>query len=446
MRGRAAAAAILLALAACPARGDDPFLRRTATVRAVEKVGPAVVNITSARVVQGPQPFQPFARDPLFDRFFRDFFERSRPQTQQSLGSGVVIDSERHVLTNEHVIAGADRIQATLADGREFEATLVGADPNNDLAVLRIEASESVPWIPMGESSDLLVGEPVIAIGNPFGLSNTVTTGVLSATDRSIRNDDRTYHGFLQTDASINPGNSGGPLLNAEGELIGVNTAIYGGGAQGIGFAIPIDSARRIVQELLVRGEVAPVDLGMDVQDLDPRIGDVLELPKRLSGALVSRVRGGGPAERAGVKRSDLLVKIEGRPLASGRDFYETLESSTPGQTLALELWRAGETRRVSVQAEELSAAAIRELGEERLGLRLEAAPGGGFQVMEVRPGSGAERIGLAPGDRVLGINGRALEDAEALRRSVLALRGRERALVVVQRGRGRYHVAIPLG
>jgi serine protease Do len=269
---------------------------------------------------------------------------------------------------------------------------------------------------------------------------------VLSATDRSIRNDDRIFHGFLQTDASINPGNSGGPLLNAEGELIGVNTAIYGGGAQGIGFAIPIDSARRIVQELLVRGEIAPVDLGMDVQDLDPRIGDVLELPKRLSGALVSRVRGDGPAERAGVKRGDLLVKIEGRPLASSRDFYETLERSTPGQTLALELWRAGETRRVSVQTRELSAAAIRELGEERLGMRLEAAPGSGFQVIEVRRGSGAERIGIAPGDRVLGINGRALEDAEALRRSVLALRGRERALVVVQRGRGRYHVAIPLG
>jgi serine protease Do len=446
VRGRAAAAAILLALAACPARGDDPFLRRTATVRAVEKVGPAVVNITSAKVVQGAQPFQPFARDPFFDRFFQDFFERSRPRTAQSLGSGVVIDDQRHVLTNEHVIAGADRILVTLADGRELEATLVGADPNNDLAVLRIESDETVPWIPMGSSADLLVGEPVIAIGNPFGLSNTVTTGVLSAADRSMRTDDRTYHGFLQTDASINPGNSGGPLLNAEGELIGINTAIYGGGAQGIGFAIPIDAARRIVQELLVRGELAPVDLGMDVQDLDPRIGDVLELPKRLSGALVSRVGRNGPAERAGVQRGDLLVKIEGRPLASSRDFYETLERSTPGQTLALELWRAGETRQVAARAEELSAAAIQQLGEERLGLRLEPAPGGGFQVTQVRRGSGAERIGIAPGDLLLGINGRALQDPETLRRSVLALRGRDRALVVVQRGRGRYHVAIPLG
>jgi S1-C subfamily serine protease len=257
-RGLAALLVTAMVWAAATARADDPFLRRTATVRAVEKVGPAVVNITTERVVRRRSPFSGFGGDPLFDQFFRDFFSpRTRNQTVQSLGSGVVIDPEGRVITNEHVVARASRIRVSLADGREFEATLVGADPNNDLAVLQIDTEEELPWVAPGSSRDLLVGEPVIAIGNPFGLSNTVTTGVLSATDRSINTNGRTFHGFLQTDASINPGNSGGPLLNAEGTLIGINTAIYQG-AEGIGFAIPIDVARRVVAELIEHGEVQP--------------------------------------------------------------------------------------------------------------------------------------------------------------------------------------------
>ena len=262
--------ALLLAGVAAAAEGD-PFLRRTATVRAVERVGPSVVNITTRQLVQGGQsnPFAPFGGAPGLEWFFRDFFEPRFPsRTTQSLGSGVVIDAQRHVLTNEHVVARADDILVTLADGRQLGARLVGADPNNDLAVLEIQTEEPVPWTEPGGSRDLLVGEPVIAIGNPFGLSNTVTTGVLSAVDRSLRSEDRVFHGFLQTDASINPGNSGGPLLNAEGSLIGINTAIYNG-AQGIGFAIPIDTAMRVVRELITHGEIAPVWLGFDLQDLD---------------------------------------------------------------------------------------------------------------------------------------------------------------------------------
>jgi serine protease Do len=186
-----------LLCAAAPISANDPFLRRNATVRVVEKVGPAVVNITTERAVGGRRPFQPFAGDPFFERFFRDFFEPRSPRTAQSLGSGVIIDAAGHVLTNEHVVSRADVIRVTLADGREFEATLVGADPNNDLAVLRLETDEQVPSVAPGSSADLMVGEPVIAIGNPFGLSNSVTTGVLSAIDRSIRSDDRIFHGFL---------------------------------------------------------------------------------------------------------------------------------------------------------------------------------------------------------------------------------------------------------
>jgi serine protease Do len=439
-------AIVLLALlsGAAPASAADPFLRRTATVRVVKQVGPAVVNITTQRATGRNRPFQPFAGDPFFERFFRDFSEPRSRQTTQSLGSGVIIDDARHVLTNEHVVSRADTIQVTLADGREFEAILVGADPNNDLAVLRLETDEKVPSVAPGSSADLMVGEPVIAIGNPFGLSNSVTTGVVSAVDRSIRSDDRVFHGFLQTDASINPGNSGGPLLNATGELIGINTAIYQG-AQGIGFAIPIDVAKRVVHELITRGEVAPVWLGLDLQDLDPRLSELMQLPERLSGALVSRVRADGPAAASGVERGDIITRVDGHPIRGAREFYEILERGTAKQELRLALYRGGVEQQATAVLVEIPETLIGEIGEQMLGFALEATPRGGFRVMSVRDGSGAQQIGLEKGDLILGINGKPLNGAEALRRSVLDLRGRTRALVVVQRGRGRYHVTIPL-
>src|SRR5262249_33233624 len=280
-------------------------------VEVVQHVGPSVVNITTETEVRQASPFEGLRGDPLFQRFFQDFFDPGMPRTAQSLGSGVLIDKDGHVLTNEHVVGGANHIKVTLSDRREFDATLVGADSNNDLAVLKIDTTEKLPWVAPGSSKDLMVGEPVIAIGNPFGLSNTVTTGVVSALDRSIRSDDRTFYGFIQTDASINPGNSGGPLLNAEGTLIGGNTAIYQG-AQGIGFAIPIDVARRVVDQLLAHGAVAPVWLGLELQDLDPRLHDAMELPRGTTGALVSGVDAGSPAARAGVRRGDLVTRAGG--------------------------------------------------------------------------------------------------------------------------------------
>jgi serine protease Do len=436
--------ALALLLFATPAVASDPFLRRTAAVEVVEKVGPSVVNITTQRVVRAQNPFQGFRGDPVFERFFEDFFEPRKPRTLQSLGSGVVIDSDRHVLTNEHVVARATRIQVTLGDGQEYDATLVGADPNHDLAVLRIETGDPVPWVTPGSTGDLMVGEPVIAIGNPFGLSNTVTTGVISAVDRSFRQDSRVYHGFLQTDASINPGNSGGPLLNAEGGLIGINTAIYGG-AQGIGFAIPIDTAMRVVHELIEFGEVIPVWLGLDFQELDPRLVEVMELPETLSGALISRIRKGSPAQRAGLARGDVVTHLEDVPLQSAHDFYVLLQGVTSGQELDLDVWSNGQRRRVQVVAQSLPENAIDQIALEKLGLELQPHPGGGFVVEKVRRGSGAARIGLETGDVLSRINGRPLVDEDALRRAVLDLRGRDRALVMVHRGQGRYHVTIPL-
>jgi Do/DeqQ family serine protease len=431
---------LLLALVvALPAAADDPFLRRTTTVRVVEREGPAVVSITTEQDIQ----YRPFP-NPIFDQFFRDFFEPRMPRTQQNLGSGVLIDADRHVLTNEHVVVGASRIRVSLPDGRNFDATLVGADPNNDLAVLQVETKDKLPWIPPGSSGDLMVGEPVIAIGNPFGLSSTVTTGVISATNRSIRTENRVYHGFIQTDASINPGNSGGPLLNAEGALIGVNSAVYQG-AQGIGFAIPIDVAKRVVSELIAHGEVSPVWLGVSFQDLSPELVSVLGLPPDTGGALVNKVHEGSPADRAGLKRGDVVTHVDGQRIEGAQGFFERLETATTGQVLELTLSRGGHTQVLPVKAEEVPRKVVFELALEMTGLELEPRKGGGYAVRSVRAGSGSARVGLQAGDLVLGINGQALDDENALRRSVLALRGQAQALLVVQRGPGRYHVAIPL-
>jgi Do/DeqQ family serine protease len=431
-------------LAPDPAAAGDPFLRRTVTVQVVEEAGPAVVNITTEQVSSRQKPFSPFGGDPFFDRFFRDFFEPRLSRKDQNLGSGVVIDAEGHILTADHVVSRASHIRVVLADGREFEATVVGADPNNDIAVLKIETEEQIPWLPMGSSEDLMVGEPVIAIGNPFGFSNTVTTGVISALNRSIRAERRTFHGFLQTDASINPGNSGGPLLNAEGELIGVNTAVYQSG-QGIGFAIPIDVAARVVHELIEEGEITPVWLGIEFQNLTPRLRNAMDLPADMRGAVVNRVRKKSPARRAGVKRGDVVVRVDERPVRSARGFFEMLETAVDGQELGIELWRNGRMREIPVRAEEIPDGVVEALVTETLGMELELREGGGCLVRSVRDGSGAQRIGIQEGDLLLAINNAALEDAEALRRAALALRGRSRAQIVVQRGAGRYHVTIPL-
>ena len=440
---RTACAALGTLLAAAPAGAGDPFLRHTVTVDVVRRVGPSVVSITTEQTVSRPSPFRPFAGEPFFDQFFRDFFEPRLPQTAQSLGSGVLIDADRRVLTNEHVVGRASRIRATFADGREFDATLVGADPNNDLAVLRLETDEKLPWVPLGSSGDLMVGEPVIAIGNPFGLSHTVTTGVVSALNRSIRSESRVFHGFLQTDASINPGNSGGPLLNAAGELIAINTAVYNG-AEGIGFAIPIDVAARVVAQLIAHGELVPVWVGLELQALDEGLEHAMELPRGTAGAIVNRVREKSPASRAGVQRGDVALRLDGHAGDSPRSFFEILAAVTPDQGLALDVWRDGRERSLRLRAEAAPDALAGVLLREKLGVDLRVLPGGGCEVVAVRQGSGAARIGIRRGDLVLGINGRPLDGEEALRRAALDLQGLSGALVVVQRGPGRYHVTIP--
>jgi serine protease Do len=432
---------------AAASRAADPFLRHTAAVDAVKRVGPSVVNITTERITKNSSPFGRRRRvDPVFDDYFRNFFEPSS-RTMQSLGSGVIFDRLGHVLTNEHVIARADRVRVTVADGREFDAELIGADPNNDLAVLKILTDEPLPFSPPGTSSDLMVGEPVIAIGNPFGFSNSVTTGVISATNRSVnaQGNDFAIHGLLQTDALINPGNSGGPLLNAEGELIGINAAIYAG-AQGIGFAIPIDVANRVIHELLLYGEVHPVWLGLEFQDIDPPLRNVLDLPNGMGGVLVNRLHPESPASRAGVLRGDIVSNLDGRAVKHAQQLFEMLEGMTANQDLRLELYRESAFREVTATAEELPQTMVRGIANRMLGLQLKLEAGRpAFEITRVDADSAAEQLGLRTGDHLLGINGVALSSEEDLRRAVARLRGRSRALVVVQRGPGRYHLTLPL-
>jgi len=435
---------LLLVLAANAAVAGDPFLRRTPTVRAVEKVGPAVVSITTEHLEEVQNPFSRLSPNPNPERFFSNLFDERAPSSTHDLGSGVIISAQGHILTNEHVIHRARRVSITLADGRSFAARVIGADPTNDIAVLEVETDEKLPWAEPGSSADIMVGEPVIAIGNPFGFSNTVTTGVISATNRSIRAGQLTFHGFLQTDASINPGNSGGPLLNAEGSLIGINTAIYQGG-EGIGFAIPIDVARRVVTELIEHGEVHPVTLGIDFQDLDPALREVMGLPSTMNGSLINRVRPGGPADEAGIRRGDILTRIDGQNIQSARQLYEVLETTTPAQKLQIEFLRDGTSMDATLVAREIPENVAAELASRLMGLGLTWHSQAGFEISAVRPQSPAAAIGLLPGDFLLAVNGLILNGDDALRRAILGLRGRERALVVVQRGRGRYHLMIPL-
>ncbi|MGD1999400.1 MAG: trypsin-like peptidase domain-containing protein, partial [Desulfobacterales bacterium] len=266
-----------------------------------------ISSVISARKRSGP--FSSFGLNPFFDSFFKDFFDPylERQPERSTLGSGVILDGKRGlIITNAHVIANAGTIKVTLRDEREFEAEIVGADPDFDLAVLRIQSKALLPEVKMGSSDDLMIGETVIAIGNPFGFSHTVTTGVISAIDRSIRTDDRVFHEFIQIDASINPGNSGGPLLNINGELIGINTAIYAK-AQGIGFAIPISKTRKIISDLIAHGEVIEPWIGIIVQNIDAGLARYLNVPTK-SGVLVRTVENGSPAAKAGTREGDIIL------------------------------------------------------------------------------------------------------------------------------------------
>jgi len=418
--------------------------RRTSVVEVVEVVAPAVVNISTEQLVE-VNPFLRRRAPSIFDWFG----EPDRSYTRSSLGSGVIIDDQGHVLTNQHVILQGSRITVVLSDKREFEAELVGADPTLDLAVLKIDTGSELPFVPMGTSSDLMIGESVVAIGNPFGLNHTVTTGVVSATGRILRTEERVYRDFIQTDASINPGNSGGPLLNINGSLIGINTAIYGGNAQNIGFTIPIDRARRIVDDLIRFGAVVPAWLGVEVQDLSRNLAESFDFPLR-SGALVSEVTEDGPAGAGGLRRGDIITALGSDSVASARDFQESLRGYTADDEVRVTYYRAGEKKEGALRSTEFPAEQVdrelwRRVGFEVIEITTDLArtyslpAREGVAIRRVRDNSPAFRVGLDGGDVLLDVNGVPITAISDLHQALVPAFGRGSFTLMVQRGRHRY-------
>jgi len=449
---------ILLLLLVHPLSAEAGLSRETPVVRAVRKVRPAVVNIGSEYEVRyRSNPFSGFSRNPLFDEFFKDFFDRrfERSQKRTSLGSGVIIDGKRgFILTNAHVIAKSGVIKITLNDEREFTAVVVGADPDSDLAVLRISPETPLPSIAMGSSNDLMIGETVIAIGNPFGFSHTVTTGVISATERSIRTDDRVYHNFIQIDASINPGNSGGPLLNIDGELIGINTAIYAK-AQGIGFAIPIGRARKIVSDLIKYGEVVPAWIGIAVQDLNPEVTRYLNFPEN-RGIIVQGIHRSGPAGKSGLQNGDIILSIDNQSLTSVEDYRSVMKKYTEGNVLKVNLWRNGKIDTIEVVAAVFPTALAEDLAFRLFGIRVqdfralgvnsrESAESQGVVITEIQRDSYLGQIGVERGDVIRRIDDISIRNLEDFKKTVVKYRQKSSLVILLFRGNQGYYITVKL-
>ncbi|MDX1823525.1 MAG: Do family serine endopeptidase [Thiohalomonadales bacterium] len=312
----------------------------TSYADAVEKAAPAVVNIFTQKLVT--EQVHPLLNDPLFRHFFGENQGTTRQRLESSLGSGVIINPEGYILTNNHVIEAADEIEVALRDGRTASAKIVGTDPDTDLAILKIEMTE-LHSITLGHSKQLRVGDVVLAIGNPFGVGQTVTSGIVSATGRNMLGIN-TFENFIQTDAAINPGNSGGALITAEGNLIGINTAIFSrtGGSQGIGFAIPIDLARDVMQQIIEHGEVIRGWLGVAIQDLNEDLAQSFEL-KSLDGVIISNIIRNGPADLAGLRRGDVITSVNGNAVKDVRAALTLISQARPGTTIKIGGIRQGE-------------------------------------------------------------------------------------------------------
>lgn len=306
---------------------------------AVRATAPSVVNIHSARRPADQE--QAWFNDPLLQRYFGDDFSPAN-RIESTLGSGVIVSSQGYILTNNHVVSGAEAIQVALPDGRIADADVVGTDPDTDLALLRIDL-ENLPVITLGRSDDLSVGDVVLAIGNPYGVGQTVTQGIVSATGRNYIGH-ATFENFIQTDAAINPGNSGGALVNTRGELVGVNSAIFSrsGGANGIGFAVPVNLARGVLTQLIEHGRVIRGWLGVDPQDLTPELAEAFGLPST-RGFIVRDVYRGSPAEAAGLQRGDTITHINDRTVADAREALTLIASASPGETVRIRGMRRGQ-------------------------------------------------------------------------------------------------------
>ena len=427
--------------------------RENSVVRAVRSVSPAVVNISSQyEIRKNSNPFSGYGMDPWVENFFRDFFspEMQRREKRTSLGSGVIIDGAHgFVLTNTHVVEKSTIITIALNDKREFEATIVGMDPDSDLPVLKIRTQQPLPAVQMGNSDDIMIGESVIAIGNPFGFSHTVTTGVVSAVNRSIKTSDRVFHRFIQTDASINPGNSGGPLLNIDGELIGINTAIYAQ-AQGIGFAIPINRAKRIVSDLINYGTVVRPWIGMTVQALDSTLASYLNIQDK--GILVKSVEADSPAALSGIQEGDIILSINGKRISDVNDYRSMVTTLSSDQTITVEFNREGKRSTATLKTRIFPSDRALDLASRRLGIsvsevneKMRAKYGlranSGVLIVKLRRGSHLDRIGVSPGDIIHQMDEERVEDLSDFKEAIVKYRHKPSVVLLIQRGAHLYYI-----
>jgi serine protease Do len=397
-----------------------------------------------------PSEGHPFGMNPFGDERFKDFFGKQMPpreRRQAGIGTGFIIDKSGYIITNNHVVEDADKIKVKLKDEREFEAKIIGRDPQTDLALIKIEPKGELPVASLGRSTDLKVGEWVVAVGSPFGLEQTVTAGIVSAKGRVIGSGP--YDDFIQTDASINPGNSGGPLLNLNGEVVGINTAIIAHG-QGIGFAIPIDLATKIVAQLKENGEVTRGWLGVNIQDLK---GDLAEYygATKSEGVLVTDVVPGNPAEKAGIKAKDIITAVNGEKVKTSRELTAKAATLPVGETTKITVLRNGQEKTVDVKVAKrpLTVAdagkpPVEKEGEfglqvtdltPELAQRLKTNRAAGVVVVGVRPDSKASKAGVEQGDLILEVNRQGVSSTGELKQVLAKYKGGDAISLLVQRG-----------
>jgi len=390
-----------------------------------------VVNISTTQKVKMQHPMMPQfpgGQGSPFDQFFKDFFGQMPEQERHALGTGFIVSKDGYIVTNNHVIEGADEIVVKSSEGKEYQAKLIGSDPKLDVALLKIDA-KNLHAVEFADSDKLRVGDWVIAIGNPFGLEQTVTAGIVSARGRVIGSGP--YDDFIQTDAAINPGNSGGPLFNHQGEVVGINTAIYSrsGGNNGIGFAIPINLARSVFDELRQTGHVQRARLGVMIRDLDQETMQALGL-KTMEGAFVQQVQSGSAADKAGIQAGDVIVAIDGDVIKSAHDLPIRIARHHPGDKVMLQLMRDGKKRTVPVVVEEMVDTQVAQAEQQnktvKLGLglvvldemlrrQLNARVDFGLVVKQVQSGSAADRAGIERGDVLYKVNGQDIRQVADL-------------------------------
>ena len=426
-----------------------------------KKMKPIVVNVSTTQVSegQGSQEFgNPFGEDDPFNDFWRRFFGGPvprGPQRQRSLGSGFIIDADGSILTNNHVVENAQKIVVKLADDQEYEAKVIGRDPKTDIAVIRINAKTNLTAAALGDSDRLEVGEWVVAIGNPFGLDSTVTSGIVSAKGRHIGQGP--YDNFIQTDASINPGNSGGPLINLKGEVIGINTAIFSrsGTNIGIGFAIPINLVKELLPQLRGKGKVTRGYLGVLIQKVTPDIAESLGMDKGY-GALVANVSKDGPAERAGVKVGDVIVEFDGKEIRDSGDLPIIVARTPVDKKVRMKVLRDKKEVFLTVSVGELKeeevAAAVPEKGElgmtvQRLTPQIAESLGlektDGVVVTAVEPGSAADEAGIRPRDVILEVDRKPIRNLDEYKKSIAGIRKGKGVLFLVRRGESTLFLAL---